>query len=643
MTSASARVRKTVFHTLIQLCISFALTGSAVFADSPPPYQEFSEFSSGGRYLARVTHQGKGRPPGPFVLTVYNIQSTTREQVRFLNQVIKDHRHAVRSTARKMATRIGERASGEKQWEVEFHYNGYRGGLYVADDGKTVVRLSAWPSPRGALFFYRTGRLIRTYHDTEIPFDRARIKKTVSHYFWAMNRAILDERYGPTERPPLESIVLDGISEDDTRVFLTTVDGQRHEFSLETGTLLSSRAWLFTKEFFQEWERSEQAQGGITDEQKVAFLIDALNDEDADIRADAAGGLGLIADNRAVEALIRALTDESTGVRVNAAQALGMMPDHRAADALKAALDDENAHVRELASRALQMSAGSTEALIKVLEDKSQPVRMNAAFVLGKRGEKRAVAPLIKALGDDKDYSVRWQAAQSLGRLGDQRGVDPLMQALQNDTKWIVRMHAAQALGELGDERRVEPLIKALSDHEPHVRHAASKALEKLKRLNQTGDMPLTVNAGHTQGIQEERMYEVQLSVGAPFSTATLTISGRGLLEGGAVIDYEATSPDTGIEREVDSVHIGREQFSDLTRLITRSQFWSFKESYHEDNLMDATTYTVTVKSTPSTSQKLEDERVHSVSCYGQCPDPVLTIISRIRELWGKEILEVGI
>jgi len=50
---------------------------------------------------------------------------------------------------------------------------------------------------------------------------------------------------------------------------------------------------------------------------------------------------------------------------------------------------------------------------------------------------------------------------------------------------------------------------------------------------------------------------------------------------------------------------------------------------------MDATFYTIRVK---------KDNEIKAVSCYGQpCPEPVLEIIDKIKELWPKQILEIGI
>jgi len=39
----------------------------------------------------------------------------------------------------------------------------------------------------------------------------------------------------------------------------------------------------------------------------------------------------------------------------------------------------------------------------------------------------------------------------------------------------------------------------------------------------------------------------------------------------------------------------------------------------------------------------LRDAGYDTVRCYGICPDQISQIIDKIKELWGKNILEVGL
>src|SRR4030042_6695678 len=117
------------------------------------------------------------------------------------------------------------------------------------------------------------------------------------------------------------------------------------------------------------------------------------------------------------------------------------------------------------------------EGLIDALKDKDPIVRGDAAEVLGKIGDSRAVEPLIEALKDIVEYI----ALESLRRIGEP-AVEPLIKALKNkDT--LIRSGAARALGAIRDKRAVEPLTEALKYGDMFVRSAAAVALEKIKGL----------------------------------------------------------------------------------------------------------------------------------------------------------------
>jgi hypothetical protein len=96
-------------------------------------------------------------------------------------------------------------------------------------------------------------------------------------------------------------------------------------------------------------------------------------------------------------------------------------------------------------------------------------------------GVARAEAPIDKAvlaLRGDGSFKVRVQAAIVLGKLRDRRAVPALMQALAKDSNVAVRAAAAASLGVLGDKKAEDALATAASaDGESAVRNAARKAL----------------------------------------------------------------------------------------------------------------------------------------------------------------------
>jgi hypothetical protein len=103
-----------------------------------------------------------------------------------------------------------------------------------------------------------------------------------------------------------------------------------------------------------------------------------------------------------------------------------------------------------------------------------------AAAVAHAAGPDVKVDDLIRAVTEDSNYKVRVQAALVLGKLGDTRAVQPLIKALGDQNK-TVRGIAASALGQLGDSSAVDPLRGLLKrEGDPFVKGQAEKALASL-------------------------------------------------------------------------------------------------------------------------------------------------------------------
>jgi len=118
------------------------------------------------------------------------------------------------------------------------------------------------------------------------------------------------------------------------------------------------------------------------------------------------------------------------------------------------------------------------ERLIESLEDEDSTVREKAAKALGKRKDKRAVKPLIRAMYDKRNNPLKNEvceyAIQSLAMIKDKEAADILIHDLKNKDKEI-RNQAGYTLGRLGDERALEPLIQALNDEDKEVRNDISE------------------------------------------------------------------------------------------------------------------------------------------------------------------------
>jgi bilin biosynthesis protein len=105
--------------------------------------------------------------------------------------------------------------------------------------------------------------------------------------------------------------------------------------------------------------------------------------------------------------------------------------------------------------------------LIGALADEDPAVRQEAARELGRLRDSRAIAPLISCL-EDRNERVRWAAADSLLEMGE-AAVEPLLQALEFEDKYA-RAEAAGVLGRMKDERAIGPLIDCLKDDDSGVR-----------------------------------------------------------------------------------------------------------------------------------------------------------------------------
>ena len=158
----------------------------------------------------------------------------------------------------------------------------------------------------------------------------------------------------------------------------------------------------------------------------VDYLIIALNDKDAEVRAQAAFVLGYVKDSRVVEPLIASLKDENSGVRKNAAIALIFYKDPRAAKPLIAVWNDENSEVRiKAAESVVSIGVKANEPLLLELSNKNSYIRWRSAWCLGRIKAQEAVDALTVLL-NDKITEVQWIAIDALSEIGDKRAYKAL-------------------------------------------------------------------------------------------------------------------------------------------------------------------------------------------------------------------------
>ena len=195
----------------------------------------------------------------------------------------------------------------------------------------------------------------------------------------------------------------------------------------------------------------------------VPALINALRDQDKYVRKDAAEALEKIGTPRT----IKTVKD-----RYRVVIPLGWTGSEDEVPALIQALQNENKDVRVNAVVTLGQieSEDVVPVLIKALQDQDEWVRVNAAWTLGQRGKSasKAVPILIKAL-QDQDEWVRYHAAMALGEIGESasKAVPALINALQDQDKYV-RRYATGALGKIG-KATVPVLIQTLKDERINV------------------------------------------------------------------------------------------------------------------------------------------------------------------------------
>jgi len=104
---------------------------------------------------------------------------------------------------------------------------------------------------------------------------------------------------------------------------------------------------------------------------------------------------------------------------------------------------------------------------------------MRAAWVLGRRREKSAVEPLIKAIESRGEEGIMSSAVEALGEIGDPRAIPTLTKLLEG-SYLKVRLKAIEALEKIGSDDAQRQIVKALNDPNLVIRRAAEKALKNL-------------------------------------------------------------------------------------------------------------------------------------------------------------------
>jgi len=199
----------------------------------------------------------------------------------------------------------------------------------------------------------------------------------------------------------------------------------------------------------------------------IQGLIDALKEEETNIRRRAAAALRAIGDKKAVPAIRVALINEQD-------------PEVRAI--LASALDTLSDTNEEVLTKDIEQpeSLVQVQKLIDMLNSDEPEQVIDAAHQLGELGDQIAVEPLVLIFNDMKSsMQVKLAVAEALLKLEGAPVEVALLAALRHND-WHIRRNGAAILGQLKAEWAVEPLSKAMRDPHSTVRRTARAALQNI-------------------------------------------------------------------------------------------------------------------------------------------------------------------
>lgn len=180
------------------------------------------------------------------------------------------------------------------------------------------------------------------------------------------------------------------------------------------------------------------------------------------------------------KALVEALADDNEDVRLGALTAVSARGDRLAAELLVNALVEWPTGRARVATELERQPREHVAALLEgMLADPRPDARFWALQVIGRSGSSLPWTT-ISALLHDPSPNVRAALAEGLPVLYGRPTI--ALRRLLADDEWFVRMHAARALGEKKVSRAAPAIAELLRDRSWWVRDAGEKALVALGR-----------------------------------------------------------------------------------------------------------------------------------------------------------------
>jgi HEAT repeat protein len=220
------------------------------------------------------------------------------------------------------------------------------------------------------------------------------------------------------------------------------------------------------------WLRDTLSRPGIDFTSGIEAIAKALTDEDQEVRAAAATGLGRLDPKRLVEALLIASKDSSVSVRTPALCSLAGIGDPKTLPVLFAALKDDAHYDSTTVGYAVQKALrrldkpACAEGLNRILESNDGESVAVALDALNNIGKPPPLVSLLHLLEKAKSktischYELLPAIVRSINCLRDVRAVDPLVALLDDEAaSYEVREAAAIGLGQIGSSRAIPCLL----------------------------------------------------------------------------------------------------------------------------------------------------------------------------------------
>ena len=232
----------------------------------------------------------------------------------------------------------------------------------------------------------------------------------------------------------------------------------------------------------------------FTDPCAIPLLIEALQDENADIAGSAITPLGKWG-SAAVPALIGLVSDNNKScfdARLQAIAILGSIGDRRATGTLIGCLADESLDVREYSISALKMlrDESAVPALAACLYDSNQFVQARAASAFIEMPDERAIPGLLELIDSHVD-GVKENAEKALVSIG----ISALPAVFEKTVMIFINEPATDVIIEMGAPA-IPYLIKKLEDNRWEKRCTASSLLGRIEEGKKENAVSTSALAG---------------------------------------------------------------------------------------------------------------------------------------------------